>query len=209
MIRYIDDTPEEHPMVDWQSEFGKTFGKAQAKAGKVFRKAGGPFGEFQERHQQMHQRRGGRRPFGESERGSIKYDILEILWDGPRHGYDLMLTIEEKRGFRPSPGSIYPALQMLEEGDFLTGQDIDGKRVYTITDKGSELLAKHRETVPGDASPDARGTVPLIARGVQTMVGLKMVLKEIARTRDPEMYGKALAIVERARRDLYALLTHE
>jgi DNA-binding PadR family transcriptional regulator len=200
MIRYIDDLPEDEPMVDWQGEFGKSF----TKAGKVFRKAGGPFGEF---HRRAHA--GGRRAFGESERGSVKYDILSILWDGPRHGYDIMLTMEEQRGFRPSPGSVYPALQMLEEGDFLTGKEIDGKRVYTITDKGSELLAKHRETVPGDASPDARGTVPLIARGVQTMVGLKMVLKEIARTRDPEMYTKALAIVERARRDLYALLTHE
>jgi DNA-binding PadR family transcriptional regulator len=185
-------------MVDWHGEFGKSF----AKAGKVFRKAGGPFGEF---HRRAHA--GGRRAFGESERGSIKYDILSILWDGPRHGYDIMLTIEEKRGFRPSPGSIYPALQMLEEGDFLTGQDIDGKRVYTITDKGSELLAKHRETTPDDVPDDARG--PLIARFMQTMLGVKLVLKEIARTRDVEKYTQALAIVERARRDLYALLTHE
>jgi DNA-binding PadR family transcriptional regulator len=152
---------------------------------------------------------GGRRAFGESERGSVKYDILAILWDGPRHGYDIMLTIEEKRGFRPSPGSIYPALQMLEEGDFLTGQDVDGKRVYTITGKGSELLAKHRETSPEDTSAAALGSVPLFARGMQTMVGLKMALKEIARTRNVEMYAQALAIVERARRDLYALLTHE
>jgi DNA-binding PadR family transcriptional regulator len=200
MIRYIDDLPEDESMLDWHGDIGKSF----AKAGKVFRKAGGPFGEF---HRRYHS--GGRRAFGESERGSIKYDILSILWDGPRHGYDIMLTIEEKRGFRPSPGSIYPALQMLEEGDFLTGQDVDGKRVYTITDKGSEMLAKHRETTPDDASSDATGTVPLIARGMQTMIGLKMVLKEIARTRDPQMYTKALAIVERARRDLYALLTHE
>jgi DNA-binding PadR family transcriptional regulator len=186
-------------MVDWQGEFGKSF----AKAGKVFRKAGGPFGEF---HQRYHG--GGRRPFGESERGSLKYDILGILWDGPRHGYDIMLTIEEKRGFRPSPGSIYPALQMLEEGDFLTCQDVDGKRVYTITDKGSELLAKHRESMPdGDASTNVN--VTMMARGMQTMVGLKMVLKEIARTRNPQMYEQALAIIERTRRDLYTVLTQE
>jgi DNA-binding PadR family transcriptional regulator len=151
----------------------------------------------------------GRRAFGESERGSVKYDILRILWDGPRHGYDIMLTIEEKRGFRPSPGSIYPALQMLEEGDFLTGQDVDGKRVYTITDKGSELLAKHREMTPDDASSENSGTAAMISRAVHTMVGVKMVLKEIARTRDTEMYRQALAIMERTRHDLYALLTHE
>ncbi len=199
MIRYIDDIPEDERMVDWQGEFGKSF----TKAGKVFRKAGGPFGEF---HRRAHL--GGRRAFGEAERGSIKYDILGILWDGPRHGYDIMLTIEEQRGYRPSPGSIYPALQMLEEGDFLTGQDIDGKRVYTITDKGSELLAKHRETADGGA-PGEPGHAQMIARGMQTMVGLKMVIKEIARTRNPDMYTQALAIIERARRDLYALLTHE
>jgi DNA-binding PadR family transcriptional regulator len=200
MIRYIDNPTEEQLMVDWQGEFGKSF----AKAGKVFRKAGGPFGEFHQRHHP-----GGRRGFGESERGSLKYDILAILWEGPRHGYDIMLTIEEKRGFRPSPGSIYPALQMLEEGDFLTGQDVDGKRVYTITDKGSELLAKHRETTSADASTDATGTVSLVARFMQTMVGVKLVLKEIARTRDVEKYTQALAIVERARRDLYALISPE
>jgi DNA-binding PadR family transcriptional regulator len=153
-----------------------------------------------------HARRGA---FGEAERGSVKYDILGILWDGPRHGYDIMLTIEEQRGYRPSPGSIYPALQMLEEGDFLTGKDIDGKRVYTITDKGSEMLAKHREATPGDPAHDRHGVVPLIARGMQTMGGLKMVLKEIAKTRDVDMYTQALGIMERARRDLYALLTHE
>jgi DNA-binding PadR family transcriptional regulator len=151
----------------------------------------------------------GRRAFGESERGSIKYDILAILWDGPRHGYDIMLTIEEKRGFRPSPGSIYPALQMLEEADFLTGRDVDGKRVYTITDKGSELLAKHRETTPEDTSSEGLGKTALISRAVHTMVGVKMVLKEIARTRNTEMYTQALAIMERTRTDLYALLTHE
>jgi DNA-binding PadR family transcriptional regulator len=159
-------------------------------------------------HHQPHRRRG-RQAFGEAERGSVKYDILRILWDGPRHGYDIMLTIEEQRGYRPSPGSIYPALQMLEEGDFLTGQDVDGKRVYTITERGSELLAKHRETTPDETTPEARGAIPLIARTMQTMVGLKMVLKEIARMRDPDMYAQALGILERARRDLYALLTHE
>jgi DNA-binding PadR family transcriptional regulator len=195
-------------MLDWQAEFGKSF----ATATSVFRKRGGSFergllqtGPFSE----LGRRGGGRRGFGEAERGSVKYDILGILWDGPRHGYDIMLTIEEKRGYRPSPGSVYPALQMLEEGDFLTGKEIDGKRVYTITDKGSELLAKHREA-SGDASSDEDpDSIALIQRGVQTMLGLKSVLKEIARTRNPKLYARALKIVESARRDLYELLSAE
>ena len=151
----------------------------------------------------------GRRAFGEAERGSVKYDILGILWDGPRHGYDIMLTIEEKRGYRPSPGSIYPALQMLEEGDFLTGKEVDGKRVYTITDKGSELLAKHREANPADDEDHPRGKMPTMANARATVGGIMMALKEIGRTRDMDLYKQALDIMERTRRDLYALLTQE
>ena len=150
----------------------------------------------------------GRRGFGEAERGSVKYDILGILWDGPRHGYDIMRTIEEQRGYRPSPGSVYPALQMLEEGDFLTGKEIDGKRVYTITDKGSELLAKHRETAAAPTSEEM-SHIALFQRSIHAMAGLKTVLKEIARTHNPQIYAKALKVVENARRELYELLSGE
>ena len=100
---------------------------------------------------------------------------------------------------------------MLEEGDFLTGQEINGKRVYTITDKGSELLAKYRET--SESAPtttEETDHIALIQRSLQTMTGLKSVLlKEIARTRNPQMYAKALKIIESARRGLYELLTAE
>ena len=120
-----------------------------------------------------------------------------------------MLTIEEQRGFRPSPGSVYPALQMLEEGDFLTGQEIDGKRVYTITDKGSELLAKHRETSAGAPTAEETNYIALVQRSMQTMIGVRSVIKEIARTRNPQMYAKALKIIENARRELYELLAGE
>jgi DNA-binding PadR family transcriptional regulator len=209
MIRYIDNPSEDESMLDWRGDLSKSF----AKANKVFRKVGGPFGEYPGRgagpFTHFHQRGGGRRGFGEAERGSIKYDILGILWDGPRHGYDIMRTIEELRGYRPSPGSVYPALQMLEEGDFLTGQEIEGKRVYTITDKGSELLAKHREAVDDGPAGDEHGHIALMHRGVNTMIGLKSVLKEIAKTRNPKMYAQAIKIIENARRDLYEILTQE
>src|SRR5581483_6546810 len=83
---------------------------------------------------------------GHSSRGNMKYEILSVLKDGPRHGYDIMLEIEQRRGgFRPSPGSIYPALQMLEDGDFVTGAEVEGKRVFTLTEKGRTLLADHVE----------------------------------------------------------------
>jgi DNA-binding PadR family transcriptional regulator len=83
------------------------------------------------------------RSFADPELDSVK---CEILWDGPRHCYDIMLEIEQQRGYRPKPASVYPTLQLLEDGDFVTTHLVGGKRVYAISDTGSELLAKHLET---------------------------------------------------------------
>ena len=79
--------------------------------------------------------------FPRMRRGGMKFLLLEMLKEGPRHGYELISALESRfRGYRPSPGSVYPTLQMLEEGGFVTSQEVDGKKVYTITDAGLELL---------------------------------------------------------------------
>jgi DNA-binding PadR family transcriptional regulator len=147
---------------------------------------------------------------GPRERGSVKYEILAVLWDGPRHGYEVMTAIEEKRGYRPSPGSIYPALQMLEDEEHVTGREVGGKRVYTITEKGSALLQKHRQDSP--EQPGAEEALPYVARfarGIGAMHGAKDALKQIARVNDPELMERAIQIMERTRRELYSLLAEE
>ena len=64
-------------------------------------------------------------------RGNMKFLLLEMLKDGPKHGYEIISDLEGRfRGYRPSPGSVYPTLQMLEEGGFVTSQEVDGKKVY-------------------------------------------------------------------------------
>jgi len=84
---------------------------------------------------------------GPFQRGDIKYIILYLLKDGPSHGYEIIRALEERfRGFySPSPGTIYPALQMLEEIGDVTAVEQDGKKVYTINDKGREFLDEHGE----------------------------------------------------------------
>jgi DNA-binding PadR family transcriptional regulator len=81
---------------------------------------------------------GGRR-FG---RGDLKYVILDLLKEQPRHGYDVIRALEERfQGFySPSPGSVYPTLQLLEDRGFVTSSEAEGKRVYTITDDGRSFL---------------------------------------------------------------------
>jgi DNA-binding PadR family transcriptional regulator len=147
--------------------------------------------------------RHGRGMRGARGRGEMKYEILEVLANGPRHGYDIMLEIEQKTGMRPSPGSIYPALQMLEDGDFIRGQERDGKRVYDVTAKGHELLSQ-REPSTDEAFDES--IVGIVAEGMRQIHGIKDAVKQIARSGNVELYKKAVAVLDGARRELFALL---
>jgi DNA-binding PadR family transcriptional regulator len=160
-------------------------------------------------------RGGGRRRhshggFGQSERGSLKYDVLAILAEGPRHGYEIMGAIEERRGFRPSPGSIYPALQMLDEGDFLDSREVDGKRVYSITETGKAMLDEHLKSPEGAGdTPSQMAGMEIMGRGIRTLHSLREAVKAITRSGDIEMISRAVDILTNTRRELYALLAEE
>jgi len=82
-------------------------------------------------------------------RGDLRVVILELLKDQPRHGYDIIRALEERmRGhYRPSPGSVYPTLQMLEDLGYVTSTQQDGKKIYTITDEGRRYLDEQQSTV--------------------------------------------------------------
>lgn len=152
---------------------------------------------------------GRHRGFGRGRgRGEMKFAILGVLESGPRHGYDIMLEIEARTGMRPSPGSIYPALQMLEDGDFIAGREHEGKRVYTITDKGRALLKERPEGEEAQEA-DPQGFYATMAEAMRTVHGIKDAAKHIGRTGDVELFRKAVKVLERTRRDLYAILAEE
>src|SRR4030042_40497 len=75
-------------------------------------------------------------------KGDLKYVILDLLKDKPRHGYDIIRELEElSYGFyKPSPGVIYPTLQMLEEMGYARSVEQEGKKVYSITEEGLKFL---------------------------------------------------------------------
>lgn len=91
--------------------------------------------------------------FGErpprAERGGVRYLVLAAVADTPRHGYEIMAVIEDRSGgaYRPSPGVIYPTLQLLEELGHVRVTERDGKKVYAITAAGTRELEAHREDV--------------------------------------------------------------
>ncbi len=100
----------------------------------------------------------GRGPFGHDfggggrkrhRRGDIKFILLELIKEQPRHGYELIKVLEERYGgfYRPSPGTIYPTLQLLEDEGNLISETVDGKRVYKITSAGETLLEQHKQDI--------------------------------------------------------------
>jgi DNA-binding PadR family transcriptional regulator len=94
--------------------------------------------------------KGGRRfrwnPF---ERGDLKFAILRLISEKPMHGYEVMQSLEEESGggYKPSPGSIYPTLQMLEDEGLLLSKEEDGKKVYRITEEGRAYLEENGDIV--------------------------------------------------------------
>src|SRR5258708_38121964 len=68
-------------------------------------------------------------------RGDIKFILLELIKEQPRHGYDLIKVLEERYGgfYRPGPGTVYPTLQLLEDEGNVSSATVDGKRIYTTT----------------------------------------------------------------------------
>jgi DNA-binding PadR family transcriptional regulator len=84
------------------------------------------------------------------EQGDLKYVILRLLEEKPRHGYDIIKELESRFGgsYAPSPGTVYPTLTMLEDlGYARVVPEEGGKKIYEITDEGRQHLADHRTTV--------------------------------------------------------------
>lgn len=90
----------------------------------------------------------GRRPF---QKGDLKYVILGLIAEKPRHGYEVIRTLEERsHGFyAPSPGAVYPTLQFLEEAGHVRASEHEGKKIYTITDEGRRFLDERSEFTEG------------------------------------------------------------
>ena len=106
----------------------------------------------------MHRQRGRRRYGGRHEmrgghgrhrvrRGDVRSAILALLDDRSMHGYEMIQELEERTGgrWRPSAGSIYPTLQLLEDEGLVSAEEADGKRVYSLTDAGREAAPERTE----------------------------------------------------------------
>jgi len=148
-------------------------------------------------------------------RGDIKYVLLELLAEQPRHGYDLIKALEQRSAgfYRPSPGSVYPTLQLLEDEGHLTSESVEGKRVYTITDSGRQLLAEreqhHADDARGMRPPFGRHGRPDLGELRRSGMGLIASVMEAARHGTPEQIQAVMALLDTTRREIYAILAQQ
>jgi DNA-binding PadR family transcriptional regulator len=146
------------------------------------------------------------------ERGGLKFVLLDLLRAQPRHGYDLIQELEERSGgfYSPSPGTIYPTLQMLEDMSYVRSREDDGRRVYEITPEGEAYLEEHREHVERHQERMAAFGGPGAREGAELLFQMKKLFKDIAeaswRQKDqPEKLAAIRKILERTKQDIDAL----
>lgn len=164
---------------------------------------GAPFGAF-DPAARLRKGRGRRR------KGDVREAVLVLLAERPMHGYEMISELGERTEgvWRPSPGSVYPTLQMLEDEGLVHGEKADGRRMYALTDSGREHVERREgrpapwEEVTEGISPAAmnlRGEIASVAgaAGQVMMVGSR------------EQQNRALEILAEARRRLYGILAED
>ena len=141
-------------------------------------------------------------------RGDIRAAILFLLAEEPRHGYDLIREIAERTdgSWRPSPGAVYPALQLLEDEGLVAIAAEGGRRRASLTEEGRAHVAEHADEL-GDPFREAASRTPHPARALRAALhGLTGASWQVAQNGDDAQLAKAQAVVERATKDLYLLL---
>ena len=153
----------------------------------------------------------GRRRGGRMRRGDIRTAVLAILAEEPGHGYDVIQRLEEKTSgaWRPSPGSVYPTLQLLEDEGLTRSVERDGKRVYELT----ERVARKR---PGASRRPAelRGRSPAATTPASASSATRCASSSSPRSRsvasgNQQQVERMLEILKQARKEIYTMLAED
>lgn len=189
--------PQHHapPLPPWMDE-----GPGSRRRGRGRGRRGGPggFGGFD-----GPPFRGGPR---RARRGDVRAAILALLAERPMHGYEIIGELDERTqgAWRPSPGSVYPTLQMLEEEDLVAGEEADGKRRFTLTATGKAQAEAAEGPKPWEALLEGGGPDLVTLR--ESLQATMHAVKQIFRVGTPAQQARAAEILADTRRRLYEVL---
>ncbi len=144
-------------------------------------------------------------------RGDVRTAALSLLAEQPLHGYQIIQLITERSGgvWRPSPGSVYPALQLLEDEGLVRVEQVDARRVFHLTDAGRAYVAERKDelsrvwgTVSGTMDDDVVALHDLFGQ-----VGV--AVKQLVHAGSSEQVAEARRLLASTRRQLYRLLAED
>ena len=137
-------------------------------------------------------------------RGNVRVAILSALQSGPMHGYQVITELETRTQgrWRPSAGSVYPTLQLLEDEGLLTSEELEGRRTYSLTDAGRSAAAEHPMSLEVEGGSDT----PSMRTLAMSVIG---AAKQVERIGTPEANAAAREILVDARRRIYRLLAED
>ena len=164
--------------------------------------AGFPFGEFGP----------GGPPFGrghKARRGDIRTAALLLLAEEPRNGYQIMQEVQDRSEgvWRPSPGSVYPALAQLEDEGLIRSEESGGRKLFAITDEGRALLAERDSDEPAPWEQIGAGVSGEAFKKARYQIrDVALAFAQVMRTGSDAQIAKARDVLDRSRRELYRIL---
>ncbi len=150
------------------------------------------------------------KPGTRMQRGDVRAAVLALLAEKPMHGYQIINEIDERSGgsWKPSPGSVYPTLQLLADEGLISVEESDGRKTYSLTAEGREAVdAAGGKSAPweGSGAKDSGRASSLAKAGVD----LAQAAAQVGRSGNPEQVKQAVAALDEARRKLYSILAQD
>jgi len=141
-------------------------------------------------------------------RGDVRAAILAVLAEQPANGYQIIQEIADRSEgiWKPSPGSIYPTLQQLEDEGLVRAAEEGGRKVFHLTDEGRAYVAEHADEV---AAPWAAMTAPDEGDeyDLKPLIGqTAAALWQILATGSADQQARARTVLSDTRRKLYGIL---
>ncbi|NUW36129.1 PadR family transcriptional regulator [Nonomuraea sp. SMC257] len=143
-------------------------------------------------------------------RGDVRAALLSLLAEEPKNGYQMIQDIESRsRGiWRPSPGSVYPALQQLEDEGLVVGEEGGGSRAYRLTERGREQAERHlRDSAPWD---EVARTIPEDRHELRLLWGqLGEAFVHLTRTANDRQVAQAKKLLKQTRKSVFQILAED
>ena len=143
-------------------------------------------------------------------RGDVRAAVLALLAEAPMHGYQIIQEIETRSwgSVKPSPGSVYPTLQLLADEGLIDAKESNGRKTYSLTDEGRKVAEAADQPAAWGAKCGGGGGMKTGALP-KAGVDLAHATAQVARTGTADQVEQAVAVLDEARRKLYSILAQE